>query len=269
MKYEMQWTSNCDSGGTGLRWLNQPEFYPICSRQEAYLMGHDLLEHFNMNDCSQEAEIFSTGAMARVRGDEYYHLINHPLLSGKSMDSLMGDGLADCLETMWDYAPLVDAPFFQHLGHADSYWQTQANKARIRNRSVEHALSDAAKAWEKSKLEQREDGEEFLPHQEYLLAHLEQAVNFARLGYAMACEKYRKYSVEKMAILYKSITKLMEKFLQEAQEGLVHDGMYFTLSTYPNEGVSRIKPWDTEMQQYWRDLTGHSYIQAHAFECVR
>lgn len=266
MRYEMYWEEDTFSGKAGLRWVNQPDFFPIAHLEEAYLMGHDLLEHFTMNDCSQEAEIFSIGACARVRGEDYFCYINHPTLSGWAMQDMLKDGMESCLEEMWSGAPNTEEDgFYTHLGQAESYWQNRANRTRLRNKEIDEMIDNAAFNWKLSK--QKERGADIYPHQQYLLDHIQEAANIAKLGYALACRKYKRYDTDKMAQQYKAINKVMQKLLK-SPEYLTFEGLRFTLSTFPGEGKARLKPEDPETQSVFKSEFGKPFIEAHAFEYV-
>ena len=250
MKYDMQWVSSPISDDVGLRWREQPEFYPISHKSSAYLMGHDLLEHFDMNDCSVMAEVFSVGAMIRVRGEDYFSLIKHPALNSTTLEELVIDGvLSEVHELLDNYSN----DEIVHLTEP-SDWTRRALACKVN-------CGDTLELLERCKLKLPEKLNEhqrawYLDHQETIWA-------FVRLGYSMACKKYSKYSELKMAMLYKAITKATEQLL--SLEDSFYEGLEFTLTTTPADGKVVITPKCSEIRQVFRYEFGHDRLVAHYY----
>lgn len=228
--YELEWAT--DTGyEPGFRWVNQPEFYPVGDKSNAYLLGHDLLEHFDMLDYSVEAEIFSLGAMIRTRleGNYFQHLQDYRL-NEKPNEDFLSEGIESEVEALLDGWEPGDE--FTHLG-SSSQWMRRARNCRIQSKGINELI-------EESIVLSRVCGRfESFFETSHAVKLTEDVKSLVKLGYSMAKQRYKRYSPEQMALTFKSISKAAMITFDEYAD-FMYSGIRLSLQTFPSEGKTTI-----------------------------
>lgn len=205
------------SGNTGWNCRQHPEFDAV-HPEAAYLIGHDLLEHFDLIDCTICAELFATGAMVYVRGPDYFgSLRNDRKLSAMSFSEILKNGIKSDLGLILEYIledSLSDKDT-EHVQGLSSWYQEALNaKQKLKEEdseeydNIHEAISNAMIT-----LINIESAYAF-PEEDVdaIKEKLFRASEFVYLGAYRAKQKYPSGYV--MYDIYKSITKL----IQELQE---------------------------------------------------
>lgn len=228
--YDLEWVNEIGHK-PGFRWVNQPEFYPVGDKSIAYLLGHDLLEHFDMLDYSVEAEIFSLGAMIRTRLEgDYFQYLRDYRLSEKPKEDFLSEGIESEIVSMLDGWESGDE--FTHLG-GSSQWMQRARNCRIQSKDINELIEESIVS---SRIRGRFESFFDTAHASKLT---EDVKSIVKLGYSMAKQRYKRYSPEQLALTFKSISKAAMITLDEYSDFL-YPGIRLSLQTFPTQGKTTI-----------------------------
>lgn len=215
------------SGYTGWNCKQHPEFDAV-NPEGAYLLGHDLLEHFDMVDCTICAELFASGAMVYVRGPDYFgSLRNDRRLSNMSFSEILKNGIKSDLglileQIQDDYLGEKEANHIEGL--STWYQEALSSKQKLKEEdsdeyeNIHEAISKAMLELITSNPSVFESSEFSENDAESIKEKLLRASEFVYLGAYRAKQKYPRGLA--MYDIYKSITRLIQE-LQEFTEVLI------------------------------------------------
>lgn len=203
------------SGSMGFRPLHCPEEFDPVTKDNAYLFGHDLLEHRLFNDFSEAAEIATYGAMMHVRSEDYFYSYGFPWFTGMIDETVKNINSS--------LTAIAEREAYQFEGSSGeihfcekTQWTEKALRAFKRIKSVhpdlkeivEHRMHDLVKG--------------IANENRFEWARI--ALGLVALGYSHAKQVYR---TDRMWILYREVTDKLQKLFQ--YEDYWYPGQQFTL----------------------------------------
>lgn len=257
MRFELEVVKDFSgSGNKGIRWVEQPEFYPVSDKSNAFLLGHDLMEHFCLQDCSIAAELIATGARLVVRTETYFGMINHRSLNQLSskdilVDSLKGD-LSMCAELLLDHIVrngVID--FFDEIPHLteETQWTKKAMACAIRNkRFLEQTPEYIDAFFEVKEYFLKAVSPDDVQFTEVVEKVFERIMAFVAYGFIHARQRYGKFSEYDMALTYKAITHATERLLPALEYVQEYEKLFLNVNI--NKSTAHFVSQDRELHRF-------------------